>query len=48
MGNTFNPEKYKMAFCPVCQGKGNLPKSPDGFDVYRRYRGFGLIKKQFA
>ena len=48
MGKTFNPEKYNMAFCSLCQGKGNLPRNPDGFNVYRRCRGFELIKKQLA
>jgi DnaJ-class molecular chaperone len=45
MGNTFNPEKYNMAICPLCKGNGKLPKNPDGFDVCRRCGGFGLIKK---
>ena len=47
MGKTFNPERYDMALCPLCKEKGKLPKNPDGFDVYRRYRGFELIKKKF-
>jgi DnaJ-class molecular chaperone len=46
MGKTFNPEKYNMVFCSVCNGKGKLPKNPDKFDVCRRCGGFGLIKKE--
>ncbi len=46
MGNTFNPEKYDMVFCPLCNGKGKLPKNPDEFDVCRRCGGFGLIRKE--
>ena len=32
MGKSFNPEKYNMAFYPLCKEKGKLPKNPDGFD----------------
>ena len=46
MGNTFDPEKYNMAFCPVCNGKGRLPKHPQGFDVCGKCGGFGFVKKE--
>jgi len=35
-----------MVFCPVCNGKGKLPKNADEFDVCRRCGGFELIKKE--
>jgi DnaJ-class molecular chaperone len=46
MGKTFDPEKYNLVFCPVCHGKGKLPKDPDEFDVCKECGGFGLIKKE--
>ena len=45
MRKTFNPEKYNMAFCPVCNGKGKLPTNSGGFDVCKECGGFGAIKK---
>ena len=46
MVKTFNPDKFNMALCPICNGKGKLPKNPNGFDACRRCGGFGLIKKE--
>ena len=46
MGKTFAPQKYNMVFCPVCNGKGKLPKNPHGFDVCTECGGFGAIKKK--
>ena len=46
MDKTFNPEKYEMTFCPLCQGDGKLPKPPEGFEVCKECGGFGLIKKK--
>jgi DnaJ-class molecular chaperone len=46
MDKTFDPEKYKMTFCPFCKGDGNLPKTPEGFEVCKECGGFGLIKKE--
>jgi len=46
MGKIFNFEKYNMVFCPVCNGKGKLPKNPGRFDVCRKCEGFGLVKKE--
>jgi len=46
MGKIFNPEKYGIAYCPDCKGKGKLPKDPDGFIVCSRCGGGGVIKKE--
>jgi len=35
-----------MAFCPVCNGKGKLPKNSGGFDVCKECGGFGAIRKE--
>jgi DnaJ-class molecular chaperone len=44
MDKNFDPEKYGMAICPLCNGKGKLLKTPDGYNVCTRCGGFGLIK----
>ena len=46
MRKTFNPEEYSMAFCPICNGRGKLPKNIYGFDVCNECGGFGLIRKE--
>jgi len=46
MDKSFNPEKYGMAVCPLCEGKGKLLKNPHDFNVCTRCGGFGLIKKE--
>jgi len=46
MGNTFDPEKYRMTFCPLCQGDGKLAETPERFEVCKECGGFGLIKKE--
>ncbi len=46
MGKPFDPEKYGMTFCPLCQGDGKLAKTPEGFEVCKECGGFGLIKKE--
>jgi len=46
MDKNFNPEKYGMAICPLCKGKGKLFKNPDGYNVCTRCGGFGLIKEE--
>jgi len=28
MDKTFDPEKYEMTFCPLCQGDGEFYPSP--------------------
>jgi len=45
MGKTFDPEKYGMTLCPLCQGDGKLARSPEGCEVCEECGGFGLIKK---
>jgi hypothetical protein len=30
MDKPFDPEKYEMIFCPLCQGDGKLAKTPEG------------------
>ena len=45
MKKTFNPDKYNMAFCPLCNGKGKLPRNPNGFGVGKECEGFGFVKK---
>ncbi len=46
MSKILNPEKYNMAICPVCNGKGRLPKHPRGFEVCSKCGGFGFVKKE--
>jgi hypothetical protein len=46
MGKTFNPEKFNMAFCPLCKGNGKLPKNPGGFDVCRKCGVLDSLKKE--
>ena len=41
MDKTFDPEKYKMTFCPLCKGDGNLPKTPEGFEVSKNVEALG-------
>jgi DnaJ-class molecular chaperone len=48
MGKTFNPQKYNMVFCSVCNGKGKLRKNPYEFDVCKECGGFGLIKNEMG
>jgi DnaJ-class molecular chaperone len=45
MGWTFDPQKYEMAVCPVCQGKGKF-KKPEGFDICKKCWGFGFVKME--
>jgi len=46
MGKMFNPEKYSMRFCPDCEGKGKIPKDPDGSNVCSRCGGSGVIREK--
>ena len=46
MGKIFYPEKYGLLFCPNCNGKGKLPKNPDGFIVCSRCGGSGVLKQE--
>ncbi len=46
MDKIFDPEKYGMVICPDCEGKGKLPKNPDGFIVCSTCGGCGTIRKE--
>jgi hypothetical protein len=46
MEKHFDPEKYGMLFCPVCNGDGKLLIDRDSFDVCMKCGGFGLIRKE--
>ena len=46
MAKAFNPGKYNMAFCPVCNGKGKLPADSGRFDVCKECGGFGALRKE--
>ena len=43
---TFNPEKYGMTFCPLCQGDGKVGNTSEGLEVCKECGGFGLIRKE--
>jgi rRNA maturation endonuclease Nob1 len=45
-GETFNPQKYGMSFCPDCHGAGKAFNSAKEINVCRVCGGFGLIKKE--
>ena len=45
MGKTFNPEEYDMSFCPVCNGKGKLPKNPGGLMFVKNAEVLGSLKR---
>ena len=42
----FNPEKYKMDFCPSCKGTGKLSGGDKGVKVCSQCGGFGWVKKE--
>jgi len=46
MGKFFDPEKYGMTFCSLCQGYGKLAKTPEAFEACRECGGFGLTKEE--
>jgi len=43
---SFNPEKYGMAFCPGCGGSGRSSVADQGINVCKVCGGFGLIRKE--
>jgi DnaJ-class molecular chaperone len=43
---SFNPEKYKMAYCPNCRGTGKSSNGDEGVKVCSQCGGFGWIKKE--
>jgi len=42
----FNPEKYKMTYCPYCGGTGKSSDRDKGVNVCSQCGGFGWIKKE--
>jgi len=40
----FSPERYDMIFCPHCNGRGRIFKTPKEFNVCVVCGGFGAIK----
>jgi DnaJ-class molecular chaperone len=46
MDKTFDPEKYEMTICPLCQGDGKLPNPTEEIGVCKKCGGFGLIRKK--
>ena len=44
MMRTFDPKKYDLVFCPICNGNGEVPEDPGGVKVCANCGGFGLIK----
>jgi hypothetical protein len=44
MKKSFDPEKYDMVLCPLCNGDGKLPEDSGGAKICADCGGFGLIK----
>jgi len=42
----FNPEKYKMAWCPYCKGTGKSSNGDEAVKVCMQCGGFGWVKKE--
>jgi len=42
----FDPERYKMLYCPSCRGAGRSPNGEEGVMVCSQCGGFGWIKKE--
>jgi DnaJ-class molecular chaperone len=42
----FDPKKYGMIFCPVCNGSGKSFDEVKGVNVCQLCGGFGLMKKE--
>jgi hypothetical protein len=43
---SFDPERYGMIYCPLCNGSGSLFNGFDGRVVCEICGGFGCIKKE--
>jgi len=41
----FNPENYKMIFCPSCKGTGKSSDEDEGVKVCSHCGGFGWVKR---
>jgi len=46
LNKQFDPEKYKMIFCPSCRGTGKSSNGDEGGKVCRQCGGFGWVKKE--
>jgi DnaJ-class molecular chaperone len=46
MKKSFDPEKYDMVICPLCNGDGELAEDPGGGNVCANCGGFGMIKNE--
>jgi DnaJ-class molecular chaperone len=46
MGRCFNPERYRMIYCPICKGSGKFFNGVEGGVVCKNCGGFGFIKKE--
>jgi len=42
----FNPEKYKMIFCPHCRSTGKSPNKDEGVKVCSQCGGFGWVRRE--
>jgi len=47
IGRRFNPDRYAMIYCPVCNGSGKLFEV-EGGGVCKICGGFGFVKKQVS
>ena len=45
MDKKFNPEKFGMMICPLCDGYGRI-RFPDDVKVCQNCGGFGLTRKE--
>ncbi len=46
LNKQFNPDKYKMIFCPSCKGTGKSTNRDKETKVCSQCGGFGWIKKE--
>jgi DnaJ-class molecular chaperone len=46
LNKDFNPEKYKMAYCPYCRGTGKSSNGDEKVKICSQCGGFGWVKKE--
>jgi len=46
LGRGFDPARYRMDYCPGCNGSGRSSNGAEGMVVCRICGGFGLIKRE--
>ncbi len=46
LGRRFDPDRYGMDYCPVCNGSGRSSNGAEGMVVCKICGGFGLIKRE--